>query len=46
MDQNIIIVEQTIWTKYLAKIKEFRDLGLNLESGLRNPEFLAIKRSL
>ena len=46
MEQNVFIIEETIRKKYADKFKEFKDRGLDLEHGLKNEEYMQIKRSL
>lgn len=46
MEQSVNAIEKTIREKYSEKIKQLKDLGLDLEHGLENPELKLIKRIL
>lgn len=46
MEQNVFVIEETIRKKYDDKFKELKERGLDLEHGLKNEEYMQVKRSL
>jgi hypothetical protein len=46
MEQNVFVIEETIRKKYTDKFNELKERGLDLEHGLKNEEYMQVKRSL